>query len=266
MSRSDDLERIRGALRSAGEVLLGFSRDRVGVRYKEHGSPVTDADVAADEVLRRALPRDDEGWLSEESADGRARLGRRRVWVVDPLDGTREFLAGVSQWCVSVGLVEDGVAVAGGVYAPVVDELFLGSLETGATLNDRPIAASSRTSLAGGVVLVGRWALHQSSGQRLLNRGFEVHPVGPLAYSLALVAAGRADAVWGRSPKPEWDVAAGAALVVAAGGHVSDWAGHTVSFNRWPPRVPGIVAAGSGVAPAVRRLLAAEDGRVAQRS
>lgn len=258
MDRRDDLDRIRRALLLGGDILRAFHRRRVRVRYKAHGSPVTEADLAADEAIRRELPRADESWLSEESADDPARLARRRVWIVDPLDGTREFLEGVPDWCVSIGLAEDGVAVAGGVYAPAREELYLGSPETGATLNDRPVAASDRATLEGAVVLVNRWALRRPGGRRLEERGFHVRAVGPLAYTLALVAAGRADATWSPSSKAEWDIAAGVALVVAAGGHASDWRFSPLGFNRWPPRTPGLVACGARLAPALRELIASD--------
>jgi len=263
MAREEDLARIRAALRRAGDVLVEMSRRRVRVFHKDNGSPVTEADLAADDLLRAELPRDGEGWLSEETADDPARLGRRRVWIVDPLDGTREFLAGVPEWCVSIALAEDGVAVAGGVLAPLLGEQILGGPETGVTLNGRPVRASSRARLAGGVVLVDRWALRRRSGRVLLGRGFGVRAVGPLAYTLALVATGRADATWGRSAKAEWDIAAGAALVAAAGGHVSDAAGRPLAFNRWPPRAPGVMACGAGLAREVERLVSEEAARAA---
>lgn len=259
--RQEDLDRIRQALLAAGEILLRFQRRAVAVRYKGHGGPVTEADDAVDEALRRALPRGDEGWLSEETPDDERRLGCRRVWIVDPLDGTREFLEGISEWCVSIGLAEDGAAVAGGIYNPVRDELFLGSRETGVTLNGQVVQASARRSLEGATVLVSRWALRRPAGQRLLGRGFQVRPVGPLAYGLALVAAGRADAMWSHSPKAEWDIAAGAALVEAAGGHATTWEGEAIPFNRWPPRAPGLVACGPHLLGSVRRLLARERRR-----
>ena len=254
-ARADDLARIRSALFAAAAILRDVEPGGVGVVYKAHGSPVTDADLAVDALLRRELPRGDEGWLSEETTDDRARLERHRVWVVDPIDGTREFMAGIPEWCISIGLVEDGVAVAGGIYNPRRDELFLGSRETGMTLNDRPVRVSGRGSLAGATVLVNRWALGKRSGQALLGRGFTVQPVGPLAYSVALVAAGRADATWSRSSKWEWDIAAGAALVIAAGGHASDWSGRPLRFNRWPPQAPGMLIATPALVPQARALM-----------
>jgi myo-inositol-1(or 4)-monophosphatase len=253
--RDDDLARIRGALVRAAEVLARFSASKVGISYKGTHSPVTDADVAVDETLRRELPRADEGWLSEESVDDRARLERRRVWIVDPLDGTREFLDGVPQWSVSIGLAEDGEAVAGGVYNPSTEELFLAARETGATLNGMPIAVSRRDRVDGAVVLANRWALRRRPGE-FTDQPFRVQVVNALAYSLALIAAGRADAMWSRSPKAEWDTAAGTALIVAAGGRVTTHDGGKLRFNAWPPRAPGIVATNGRLHGPVQRWLA----------
>jgi myo-inositol-1(or 4)-monophosphatase len=256
-TREEDLDRIRRALHEAGALLRGYSPAGVEIRRKAHGSPVTDADLAADDLLRRTLPRPGEGWLSEESPDDVARLDHERLWIVDPLDGTREFLAGVPEWCVSIGLVEHGVAVAGGVYNPTTGELFLGAVGAGATLNGQPIAASRRQVLAGALVLVSRWA--QARRRRPVPEGMDVQlrPVGSMAYTLALVAAGRADATWSRSVKAEWDIAAGAALITAAGGRVSAWSGAPLAFNQWPPRTQGIVASGPDLHEAIRALIAA---------
>jgi myo-inositol-1(or 4)-monophosphatase len=259
--RQDDLRRIRRALERAAGILTGFTPSRVGVSYKGHGSPVTEADLAVDEALRRELPRGDDGWLSEETPDDRGRLERRRVWIVDPLDGTREFLAGVPEWCVSIGLAEDGVAVAGGVYNPSTDELFLGSVETGTTLNGEAVRASTQAGLAGAVVLVSRWTLRRRSPRAFAGAPLKLRPVGPLAYALALIAAGRADAMWSRSSKAEWDIAGGAALITAAGGYAADWEGKPLLFNRWPPRLNGLVVAAAELAPAVRAFIAAEAHR-----
>ncbi|MGH7309015.1 MAG: inositol monophosphatase family protein [Candidatus Rokuibacteriota bacterium] len=258
--RTDDLRRIRQALERAASILARFTPSRVGVSYKGQGSPVTEADLAVDEALRRELPRPGEGWLSEETPDDASRLERRRVWIVDPLDGTREFLAGVPEWCISIGLAEDGRAVAGGVYNPTADELVLGSLETGATLNGRTVRVSTRATLDGALVLVTRWALTRQRGLAYHGAPFTPRAVGPVAYALALIAAGRADAMWSRSSKPEWDIAAGAALIAAAGGHVAAWDGRPLRFNQWPPQASGIVAAGGRLAPAARAFITAATG------
>jgi myo-inositol-1(or 4)-monophosphatase len=251
--RADDLGRIRHALERAGEIARRFAPADVAVHYKAGDSPVTDADLAVDETLRRELPRGDEGWLSEETTDDRARLDRRRVWVVDPIDGTREFLEGVPEWCVSIGLVEDGVAVAGGIFAPARDEMLLGAVEDGVTLNGARVAASPRPELAGALVLVSRWAARKRS---FADAPYQVRAVGPVAYALGLIASGRADAMWSRGAKREWDVAAGVALITAGGGHASTWEGTPIRFNGWPPTVAGIVVCGAALERDVRRHLA----------
>jgi myo-inositol-1(or 4)-monophosphatase len=253
VSPPDDLARIRRALERAGDLARRFAPGDVAVRYKPGDSPVTDADVAVDDLLRRELPADDEGWLSEETADDPARLGRRRVWVVDPIDGTREFLEGIPEWCVSIGLVEDGVAVAGGIFAPALGEMLLGAVGAGVTLNGAPVAPSRRRRLAGALVVVSRWAARKRS---FAGAPYRVRAVGPIAYSLGLVASGRADAKWSRGGKPEWDIAAGVALVAAGGGYAAAWDGTPPRFNRWPPSVPGIVVCGAELHREVRRHLA----------
>jgi myo-inositol-1(or 4)-monophosphatase len=255
VSRQDDLERIRTALVRAGAILTRFYGAEISVRYKAPNSPVTEADDAVDEALRRELPRPDEGWLSEESADNQRRLDRRRVWIVDPLDGTREFMEGNPQWTVSIGLAEDGEAVAGGIYNPSTEELFLGARESGVTLNGAPVTVSTRASLEGAVVLVNRWALRKRPAE-FTDQPFRVQVVNAMAYTLALIAAGRADAMWSRPPKAEWDTAAGTAMLLAAGGRVTTYEGGPLRFNAWPPRAPGIVATNGPLHHPVQRYLA----------
>ena len=255
MSREQDLDRIRHALEIAAEVLRGYSPELVDVRYKAANSPVTEADLAVNDLLRRELPRAGEGWLSEESPDDRARLDCRRVWIVDPLDGTREFLEGAPQWTISIGLAEDGEAVAGGIYNPTTDEMFLGARGVGVTLNVAPATVSTRADLAQAVVLANRWAVRRRADE-LAHQPFRVQIVNAMAYSLALIAIGRADALWSRSPKSEWDTAAGVALIEAAGGRATTFEGGPLRFNVWPPRGPGIIATNGRLHHAVQRFLA----------
>jgi myo-inositol-1(or 4)-monophosphatase len=260
MTGHEDLDRIRHALRRAAEALGRFSPERVGVSDKAANSPVTEADLAVNDLLRRELPRAGEGWLSEESSDDRARLERRRVWIVDPLDGTREFLEGVAQWTISIGLAEDGEAVAGGIYNPTTDEMFLGAPGVGVTLNGAPAAVSTRTDLARAVVLANRWAVRKRLDE-LTHQPFRVQIVNAMAYSLALITIGRADALWSRSAKAEWDTAAGVALIEAAGGRTTTFEGGPLRFNAWPPRAPGIIATNGRLHHAVQRFLARQPER-----
>jgi myo-inositol-1(or 4)-monophosphatase len=129
-SSKEILERIHSALEAARTVLNRFTPGAIATEYKVGLDPVTEADRAVDEVLRKTLLRDGEGWLSEETVDDFTRLDKQRVWVVDPLDGTREFVEGVPEFCVSIAMVENGIPVAGGICNPATDELILGSLET----------------------------------------------------------------------------------------------------------------------------------------
>lgn len=254
--RERDLERIAAALAAAREVLAGFTAGAVEARRKAGGSPVTEADHQVDAVLRRLLPRQGEGWLSEETRDDKSRLGCRRCWVVDPLDGTREFVEGLPEWCVSVGLVEEGRAVAGGIVNPATGQTFLGSLETGVTLNGEAVAVSRRLDPAGARVLASRSEVRRGEWQPFEDGGLEIRPLGSVAYKLALVAAGLADATWTLVPKNEWDLAAGVALVAAAGGVVRRPDGGEVAFNRERTLYPGLIACGPALAPAIDRIIA----------
>ncbi|HEY8202386.1 MAG TPA: 3'(2'),5'-bisphosphate nucleotidase CysQ [Actinomycetota bacterium] len=252
---ADDLARIERALVAAVDVLRRFTPGAVAAETKAGGSPVTEADRLVDATLRELLPREGEGWLSEESVDDPSRLERSRVWIVDPLDGTKEFVQGLPEWCVSVGLVVDGRPVAGGIANPATGQIILGSLEVGVTLNGAPVRASGRRSLEGAVVLASRSETDRGEWDRFSDHPFEWRPMGSVAYKLGLVAAGLADATWTLVPKHEWDVAAGAALVAAAGGIVTGLHGGPLPFNTPSAHLPGMIAAGPGVAAPIADLL-----------
>lgn len=250
------LGRIAEALAAASEVLRDVSPIGLAVERKAGGGgPVCEADRRVDELLRRRLPRDGDAWLSEETQDDPARLSKRRVWVVDPLDGTHEFLAGIPEFAVSIGLVEDGRAVAGGVANPATGEVFLGSVGTGVTYNGRPARVSQRKAIGGAVVLASRSEFARGEWERCHGRPFTVKRVGSVAYKLALVAAGLADATWTLVPKHEWDVAAGAALVLAAGGAVRTLDGAPPRFNRMPPTLEGLIACSTALQGALEEEL-----------
>jgi myo-inositol-1(or 4)-monophosphatase len=254
--RSDlapDLELAVTAARQAGAIALSHFGTALDVTDKAPGQPVTIADLEADALLRRLLlgGRPDYGWLSEETADGPDRIGRRRVWIVDPIDGTRSFVAGRPEFAVSVGLAEDGVAVAGVVFNPATDELYQGLLGGGAhvaTGGGAPVrlrvtAAVAATGLA---VLASRTDIAAGDFAGL-PADWRLEPLGSAAYKMARVAAGRADAFLSRSPKNEWDVCAGVLIVAEAGGRVTDLSGAAPSFNRPSTLMRGILAS-NGVA------------------
>jgi len=241
-SRQEDLERIENALEAAVTVFCDLTIEKRDVKYKSEHDPVTEADRRVDKLLRRLLLREGEGWLSEETVDDGSRLEKRRVWVVDPLDGTHEYTAGIPEYAVSIGLVEDGRAVAGGICNPATGEMILGSLETGVTLNGKPVRSRVCSRLNDAVVLASRTEVRRGQWNRFRDASFTVRPVGSVAYKLAYVAVGLADATWTLVPKHEWDVAAGAALVVAAGGTVKTLQGPAPVFNRPNPLLDGLLA------------------------
>jgi myo-inositol-1(or 4)-monophosphatase len=237
------LARIQAGLEAAMEVFQRFRAGAVRAEDKSGGrGPVTEADRAVDEVLARILPRAGEGWLSEESKDDPTRLSRHRVWAVDPLDGTKEFVEGIPEWCVSVGLVEDGRAAAGGIANPATGEIVLGAPGHGVTYNGRSARVSDRKSVTGAVVLASRSEVSRGDWERYRDAPFTVKPMGSVAYKMALVAAGLADATWTLAPKHEWDVAAGVALVLAAGGHARTLDGSPLVFNQPRPWLSGLAA------------------------
>ena len=259
-ARPADLERIETALNCAARVAAPLLERPCKIDYKENGDPVTEVERRINEVLYGMLVRDDEGWLSEETADDLTRLAKRRVWVVDPIDGTREFVQGIPEWSISVGLVEGGIPVAGGVLNPTAHLLVLGSIESGVTINGKPCRLSEKASLADCVVLASRSEVKRGEWLSFGGHGYEIRPTGSIANKLCSVAAGLADATWTLVPKHEWDVAAGTALVQAAGGDVYDLDGATPRFNRPNALLSGLIAHRPGLRTAVCEEIALSRG------
>jgi len=243
-SPQDTLERIHAALEAARTVLNCFTPGATEAEYKSGHDPVTEADRAVDRILRQTLLRDGEGWLSEETVDDFTRLEKQRVWVVDPLDGTREFVQGIPEFCVSIAMVEDGIPVAGGICNPATGELILGSRETGVTYNGKPAKPSQRKDLHGALVLASRSEVKRGEWKQFESAEFNIRPMGSVAYKLGLVAAGRADLTFTLVPKNEWDVAAGAALVESAGGWVLKLDNSPLRCNQKNPLISGLLAGG----------------------
>jgi len=243
-SYADIVERIESALGAARQVFSRFTPGAIEAEFKAGHDPVTEADRALDAVLRRNLLRDGEGWLSEESVDDLTRLDKKRVWIVDPLDGTREFVKGIPEFCVSIGFVENGRPVAGGICNPATQETFIGAVNSGVLYNGKSARASQRTRLAGASVLASRSEIRRGEWQEFENRQLQIRAMGSVAYKLALVSAGLADTTFTLTPKNEWDVAAGAALVLSSGGFVTTLENTPFDANRRHPLLSGLIAGG----------------------
>ena len=243
-SYADILQRIQAALDAARVVFSRFTPGAIETEYKAGHDPVTEADRAVDAVLRQNLLRDGEGWLSEESVDDASRLDKSRVWVVDPLDGTREFVQGIPEFCVSIGFVENGRPVAGGICNPATKETIIGAVDCGILYNGVPAQPSQRADIKGSLILASRSEVKRGEWQQFMTGDFRIQPMGSVAYKLSLVAAGRADVTFTLTPKNEWDVAAGAALVQSAGGFVATLDNAPLRCNNRNPLLAGLLASG----------------------
>jgi myo-inositol-1(or 4)-monophosphatase len=233
----DELATAVAAARAAGDEVARMRRDGLRYGHKEGRELVSEADIRAAEMLHAAItmafPSD--GWLSEEHTDTAHRLDRDRVWIVDPIDGTREYLMGIPEYAISVGLVVEGEPVLGVIYNPAADDLHAavcaGSEEAPAGLTPREYR-----------VLVGRGEQRWDEVPPL-PPGAETRGVGSVAYRLALVAAGRGEAVVTGYGRAEWDVAAGVALCRAAGLRATGVLGDSLEFNQPEPWVRGLLVA-----------------------
>ena len=239
-----DAALLRDSVREAGALALSLFRTELKNWTKGASSPVSEADIRVNDLLEQRLrsATPDYGWLSEESADDEARLGKQLVWIVDPIDGTRGYLAGREDWCVSVALVEDASPVLAAVFAPASDEFFFAMRGQGATLNDVPVHATSGTELdfsrvAGPKPLVERLKL--SSGEVIL------HPrIGSLALRLCRVAQGSLDAAFAGGQSRDWDLAAANLIVQEANGRMTALSGDAIEYNRREVAHGVLVAAG----------------------
>jgi len=235
---------LREAVQEAGALALALFRTELKNWTKGASSPVSEADIRVNDLLearlRAATP--DYGWLSEESVDDEARLDKRLVWIVDPIDGTRGYLAGREDWCVSVALVEDATPVLAAVFAPVSREFFFAARGQGAARNDVPIRATSGTDMdfskvAGPKPLVER--LNRTPAEITL------HPrIGSLALRLCRVAQGSLDAAFAGGQSRDWDLAAANLIVQEANGNMTALSGDAILYNRRDVAHGVLVAAG----------------------
>lgn len=234
------LATVIAAAEAAGRLIEDVRSAGFDVEQKGSQGPVTAADKAADTLLKRELLGIEPcGWLSEETVDEQSRIGLRRVWIVDPLDGTKEFVGGIPEYSVAIALVEDGRAVLGVIHNPATKETF--AAERG-DLDQHTIRIGIREG--------NRMLASRSEVKRGEFRGFDqtwdIRSVGSIQYKLALVAAGRANVTLSRGPKWEWDVCAGAFLVEVAGGIATDMFGEQLTFNQPFPKAKGVLAGAPG--------------------
>jgi myo-inositol-1(or 4)-monophosphatase len=240
---SRECEVAVGAAREAGAIIRRYYVCAVEAREKGPDDPVTAADLEANRCIRRrllgAFPQD--GWLSEETADSTERLRRTRVWVVDPLDGTKEFLLRVPEFCVCIALVEQGRPVVAVTYNPAADRLYVATRGEGSAVNGVPTRVTATTGLQDAVILASR-SEDKRGEWEIFKPRVRVKLTGSVAFKLAQLSAGEGDATFTLTPKNEWDVCAGTLLVEEAGGRVTGLDDQPLLFNQPSPLRPGLIA------------------------
>ena len=243
-----DLDLIIDAARAAGAVALSLRAAGLTTTTKADHTPVSNADLAVDALLRDQLgaARPDYGWLSEETADDPERLARRRVFVVDPIDGTRAFVKHRPWWSISIAVVEDGLPLAGVVFAPDRDELYQAVAGQGALLNGAPLACGDRPAIENCAMLADAQMLRHPAWAEPWP-AMRIESRNSIAYRICSVASAEFDATLALSSKQEWDLAAAGLIAREAGCIVSDHTGAEFRFNRPSPSVPSLVVAGPGL-------------------
>ncbi len=244
-----DLVLLTEAAEAAGRIALRYFGQRPQTWEKGGGAgPVTEADLEIDRMLRTELraARPDYGWLSEETEDGPARLTAERAFIVDPLDGTRAFLAGEPSFAVSLAVAEQGRVTAGVVHLPKLGRTYAAAAGQGARRDGALIHPSGVVRLDGATVLAPKNNFvpeYWPNGVPAIRRHFRPS----LAYRLCLAAEGRFDAMLTLKDTWEWDVAAGTLIAAEAGAVVTTREGEAPVFNRELPHLPGIVVAGKAL-------------------
>ncbi|WP_428977895.1 inositol monophosphatase family protein [Rhodoligotrophos appendicifer] len=241
-----DLVLLAEAVREAGALALALRNKGVENWNKGDGTPVTEADLAVDTLIKNRLTgaRPQYGWLSEETADDKTRLDRDLVWIVDPIDGTRSFMAGEHEWCVSAALVERGIPLAAAIYSPPTDDLFCAARGEGATLNGKPVQVSNCDRFEEARLLARDTAFRANRWAGRVWPAMNLDMRKSIALRLCLVATGEFDASFALGNTSDWDIAGAHLVVTEAGGVVTTLAGDIPLYNQPSTKHPGVLASG----------------------
>lgn len=248
---------LMSTVRQAGALALDFFDTDLKTWDKGNDNPVTEADIAVDTLLKNKLTeaRPDYGWLSEETADDLGRLEKRRVWIADPIDGTRAFMRGVPEFTVCVALVEDGEPILGAVYNPAKDEFFEAMRDGGARLNGRRIRPSEQDDAGEAHFLTAKRNMTYFTWPKP-GEDMKCTWMNSIAYRMALVACGRFDAAISMAGKHDWDIAAADLILTEAGARCTTTRDKGFRYNQERPRHPNVIASGPKLHDELLRVLA----------
>ncbi|GHB22099.1 3'(2'),5'-bisphosphate nucleotidase CysQ [Pseudovibrio japonicus] len=241
-SLQEDLELLVAAAQQGAKIALSYFGNSPKSWTKEGDTPVSVADIEVDQFLASKLrnARPEYGWLSEETEDDLTRKDHETVFIIDPIDGTRAFLNGRDEWCLSLAVVKNGRPTVGVIFCPVRDELYTAQKGGGSFLNQEKIAISDRSDVTGAYI-AGPTSFLGKEGVKREQIRFSPY-LGSLAYRFALVACGKLDAGLARARARDWDLAAADLIISEAGGQLVDLSGSTLYYNKTKTNHPGLVA------------------------
>ncbi|GJL66102.1 MAG: 3'(2'),5'-bisphosphate nucleotidase CysQ [Nitrospirales bacterium] len=246
---------LQMAVREAGTRVLELAQNGFDISIKPDSSQVTTADYEVDRILQeRLLSRyPEDGWLSEETPDDRKRLDKDRVWILDPIDGTRNFISKIPQYAISIALVENQEPVLAVIYNPATNEMFSAEKHAGAYLNDMPIHVNAAHNER--LTCLANISAHTKAELNSIAPNIDYTGFGSIAYALALQAIGRVDITLNPGSQNEWDIAAGVLLVQEAGGTAKDRNWQPIPFNQPNPATQGVIATRPDKTDTVQQLL-----------
>ena len=243
-SLEDNLALAKKAAKKAGSVAMSFFQtSKYKIKDKSFNNPVTTADHQANKVIKDILFQSNSsyGWLSEETVDSDDRLGNDYVWIVDPIDGTKEFIEGVPQFSISIALVRLGEPIIGVIYNPSTNELFSASKNMGSFYNGERVKCLDQNKES--IALVSRSEVKRGLWDEYRNNFKDLRPIGSVAYKLGLIGAGKGDIFATLRPKNEWDICAGHCIINESGGSLFDLHGKLIKYNQKKTLIqPGLIA------------------------
>ena len=246
------------SVREAGKITLELLGNKSTSSKKSNGDIISEADISVNKLLKNRLTSafPNYGWLSEETVDDDERLNKELVWIIDPIDGTREFVDGIPEYVICIALVENGVPIVGVQYNPALDQLFAGIRNGGTFLNGKRVFCSESLDLSKASVAVSRSEYKRGEIDPFRSYIGELTPMGSVAYKLALVASGYYDINFSVQPKNEWDICAGDLLIREAGGCLMDLNGCIRSYNQENTLIEkGLIAGNSHLVNSTLRVL-----------